>query len=387
MTTPSIVVHWYAIGCGLFGCLGLVVGLTACAYQWYRRRTSPTTRLSSAIHKGLMESKQRRESVMHKSSSTLSAGSTSRSSGQLTEPPDPPEKTDPTIPSPSGRPSDTKTGYHLEDEGDNKRVNSSPVDKDYDDNRREKSDDDPKSLGTLEFVIVYDEIKSSLVVSIVRACALPAKDRVLCTSDPYVKLQLLPERRHKVKTRVLRKTLNPTYDEAFTFYGIDVNQLAATTLHFVVLSFDRFSRDDIIGEVIYPLAVVDLVEDRPLSVCRNIAPRHIKVGQLFQQVDTSFVALLFVPKSGVRLPSIQVLDYPFPVIDPFTDVSAIHLHSVLALSTPLPNFSSHSLPNSILLLLVSFHLKLSFTSISSLSSSIIRLSTLFTPAILLTKLI
>lgn len=54
---------------------------------------------------------------------------------------------------------------------------------------------------------------------------LPAKDPNLGSSDPYVKLQLLPDKQHKVKTRVLRKTRNPVYDEDFTFYGITFNQL------------------------------------------------------------------------------------------------------------------------------------------------------------------
>ena len=49
-------------------------------------------------------------------------------------------------------------------------------------------------------------------------------------SDPYVKLQLLPEKQHKVKTRVMRRTLNPTYDEDFTFYGINFNQLPVSSL-------------------------------------------------------------------------------------------------------------------------------------------------------------
>ena len=169
------------------------------------------------------------------------------------------------------RASDLKTEYHLEHEvRDNKHVDA--YDKNCDENRH--ADD----LGTLEFAVAYDEPKSALIVSIVRACALPAKDPIMRTSDPYVKLQLLPERRHKAKTRVVRKTTNPTYDEEFTFYGLDANQLAATTLHFVVLSFDRFSRDDIIGEVVYPLAEVDLAGDGSLAVVRSIAPRHIKVG-------------------------------------------------------------------------------------------------------------
>jgi len=81
---------------------------------------------------------------------------------------------------------------------------------------------------------------------------------------------------YKVKTRVLRKTLNPVFDEIFTFYGIDDNQLAGITLHFVILSYDRFSRDDIIGEVIYPLADNELGK-LAIPVCKEIAPRHIKV--------------------------------------------------------------------------------------------------------------
>lgn len=71
----------------------------------------------------------------------------------------------------------------------------------------------------------YNFDKNALVVTIVRCTDLPAKDPALTSSDPYVKLQLLPEKQHKVKTRVLRKTVNPVYDEDFTFYGINYSQL------------------------------------------------------------------------------------------------------------------------------------------------------------------
>lgn len=99
------------------------------------------------------------------------------------------------------------------------------------------------------------------------------------SSDPYVKLQLLPDKQHKVKTRVLRKTRNPVYDEDFTFYGMSANQLAGVTLHFVVLSFDRYSRDDIIGEVLCSLASLDIAkaETGPITVTRDIHPRSLKI--------------------------------------------------------------------------------------------------------------
>lgn len=133
------------------------------------------------------------------------------------------------------------------------------------------------------FISRYKQDKSALVVSVVRCRDLPAKDPNVGSSDPYVKLQLLPDKQHKVKTRVLRKTRNPVYDEDFTFYGLNFSQLPNITLHFVVLSFDRYSRDDIIGEVFCSLAGVDLsqAENQQIALCREIQPRSLKVRNYF----------------------------------------------------------------------------------------------------------
>lgn len=57
------------------------------------------------------------------------------------------------------------------------------------------------------------------------------------------------------------------------------NQLPNITLHFVILSFDRYSRDDIIGEVFCALNTVDItqIETQQMAVCREIQPRSLKV--------------------------------------------------------------------------------------------------------------
>ncbi|BES94858.1 synaptotagmin 4 [Nesidiocoris tenuis] len=134
-------------------------------------------------------------------------------------------------------------------------------------------------LGQLIFKLRYKKEKSTLIVSVVKCRELPAKDPNVGSSDPYIKLQLLPEKQHKVKTRVLRKTRNPVYDEDFTFYGITPAQLSNITLHFVVLSFDRYSRDDIIGEVFCSLDTVDVsqAENQQMSLSRDIQPRSLKI--------------------------------------------------------------------------------------------------------------
>lgn len=153
--------------------------------------------------------------------------------------------------------------------------------------------DSPGYLGQLVFKLRYKRDKNALVVSVVKCKELPAKDPNIGSSDPYVKLQLLPDKQHKVKTRVLRKTRNPVYDEDFTFYGINFNQLPSITLHFVVLSFDRYSRDDIIGEVFCALSTVDLshAENQQIALTRDIQPRSLKVYIIGTYLFFYFISL------------------------------------------------------------------------------------------------
>jgi hypothetical protein len=67
------------------------------------------------------------------------------------------------------------------------------------------------------------------------------------------------------------------YEEEFTFYGLNYNQLQSTTLHFVVVAFDRYSRDEILGEVIAPLHTVDLSDsDRQASLSMELMSRTLK---------------------------------------------------------------------------------------------------------------
>uniref|UniRef100_A0A4X2M664 Synaptotagmin 4 n=2 Tax=Vombatus ursinus TaxID=29139 RepID=A0A4X2M664_VOMUR len=130
-------------------------------------------------------------------------------------------------------------------------------------------------LGTLFFSLEYNFEKKAFVVNIKEARGLPAMDEQSMTSDPYIKMTILPEKKHKVKTRVLRKTLDPAFDETFTFYGIPYSQIQDLVLHFIILSFDRFSRDDIIGEVLIPLSGIELVDGRML-MNREIIKRNVR---------------------------------------------------------------------------------------------------------------
>ena len=62
----------------------------------------------------------------------------------------------------------------------------------------------------------YDFNTNSLAVTVIQAEELPALD-MGGTSDPYVKVYLLPDKKKKFETKVHRKTLSPVFNETFTF--------------------------------------------------------------------------------------------------------------------------------------------------------------------------
>lgn len=133
------------------------------------------------------------------------------------------------------------------------------------------------SLGAISLTVDYNFPKKALVVTIVGARGLPAMDEQAGSSDPYVKMTILPDKKHRVKTRVLRKTLDPLFDETFTFYGVAYSSLPELTLHFLVLSFDRFARDDVIGEAVVPLKGVDPSTGR-VHLSQQITKRNMQVS-------------------------------------------------------------------------------------------------------------
>ena len=53
-------------------------------------------------------------------------------------------------------------------------------------------------------------------MGVIQAADLPGMD-MSGTSDPYVKVFILPDKKKKFETKVHRKTLNPVFNETFVF--------------------------------------------------------------------------------------------------------------------------------------------------------------------------
>uniref|UniRef100_A0A8D0GPR2 Synaptotagmin 3 n=1 Tax=Sphenodon punctatus TaxID=8508 RepID=A0A8D0GPR2_SPHPU len=118
--------------------------------------------------------------------------------------------------------------------------------------------------GRLSFALRYAYSTEQLVVRILRALDLAAKDSN-GFSDPYVKMYLLPDRKKKFQTKVHRKTLNPVFNETFSF-NVPFAELPSRKLHFSVYDFDRFTRHDLIGQVVLDnlLEVAERDDDAPM---------------------------------------------------------------------------------------------------------------------------
>lgn len=66
----------------------------------------------------------------------------------------------------------------------------------------------------LQYVKVNAKIIRFYFLQILDAYELPIKD-MTGSSDPYVKVFLLPDRKKKFQTKVHRKNLNPVFNETF----------------------------------------------------------------------------------------------------------------------------------------------------------------------------
>uniref|UniRef100_A0A8C0M7R2 Synaptotagmin n=1 Tax=Canis lupus familiaris TaxID=9615 RepID=A0A8C0M7R2_CANLF len=150
---------------------------------------------------------------------------------------------------------------------------------------------EPENLGKLQFSLDYDFQANQLTVGVLQAAELPALD-MGGTSDPYVKVFLLPDKKKKYETKVHRKTLNPAFNETFTF-KVPYQELGGKTLVMAIYDFDRFSKHDIIGEVKVPMNTVDL--GQPIEEWRDLQGGEKEEPEKLGDICTS---LRYVPTAG-----------------------------------------------------------------------------------------
>uniref|UniRef100_A0A3P9I858 Synaptotagmin n=1 Tax=Oryzias latipes TaxID=8090 RepID=A0A3P9I858_ORYLA len=148
-----------------------------------------------------------------------------------------------------------------------------------------------EKLGRLHFTLDYNFTENTLVVGVLEASELPAMD-VGGSSDPYVKLYLLPDKKKKFETKVHRKTLEPTFNETFTF-KVPYTEMGGRTLVMTVYDFDRFSKHDAIGAVKIPMRGVDFSQS--MQEWRDLQKAEKEESERLGDICLS---LRYVPTAG-----------------------------------------------------------------------------------------
>ncbi|KAM6157540.1 synaptotagmin-like protein 2 isoform 3-T3 [Rhynchocyon petersi] len=104
--------------------------------------------------------------------------------------------------------------------------------------------------GNIQFAVDYVDSLKELHVFVAQCKDLAAADVKKQRSDPYVKTYLLPDKGKmgKKKTLVVKKTLNPVYNEILR-YRVEKQLLKAQKLNVSVWHRDTFKRNSFLGEV------------------------------------------------------------------------------------------------------------------------------------------
>lgn len=123
------------------------------------------------------------------------------------------------------------------------------------------------ALGKLHLRVKYDSHLFDLAVHLIEAHNLcPIEEGGF--RDPYVRLQLEPEvDSRKRQTAIHRGEAHPYFDQNFKF-PVSRDQLQGKELILQVLDYDRYSHNDIIGEVRISIDELDL--SKSVEVRRNV---------------------------------------------------------------------------------------------------------------------
>ncbi|XP_036388872.1 synaptotagmin-2-like isoform X2 [Megalops cyprinoides] len=156
---------------------------------------------------------------------------------------------------------------------------------------KEEEEKEVEKLGKLQYSLDYDFQDNKLTVGILQAADLISMDTG-GTSDPYVKVFLLPDKKKKFDTKVHKKTLNPVFNESFVF-KVPYQELGGKTLVMSVYDFDRFSKHDIIGEVKLPMNTVDL--GQPIEEWRDLESAEKEEPEKLGDIC---ISLRYVPTAG-----------------------------------------------------------------------------------------
>jgi len=114
-------------------------------------------------------------------------------------------------------------------------------------------------------------------VHVLKATDLASRD-ANGLSDPYLVLHVLPdeEAESTCHTKIVHKTLNPEFNESFTFSFELTENIEEKILHISVWDWDRFTEHEFMGHMIVPF--IDVLESgNKLNKAVNLVPSPVSI--------------------------------------------------------------------------------------------------------------
>lgn len=149
----------------------------------------------------------------------------------------------------------------------------------------------PPSLGKLKYSVYYMREKNELQVTIIKAINLfHAKSERSPSS--FVKVSLLPQRFCWQKTRVIKESQHPVFNETFVISGFSHERFSNYTLLIsvvnAVVSMQGFYGDHVIGELYVPLSHVAKYSSNQEKVFSQWAELKPRIAEVCRSLTSRF---------------------------------------------------------------------------------------------------
>ncbi|CAF4470037.1 unnamed protein product, partial [Rotaria sp. Silwood2] len=79
-----------------------------------------------------------------------------------------------------------------------------------------------------------------------------------------------------MRTHIIKKNAYPVYDELFEFTNLEQINDDNYSLVFTISTYDTFTRDEIVGEVIFPIKL-NTLDSTEMTFTQNLTTRHKQV--------------------------------------------------------------------------------------------------------------
>ena len=107
--------------------------------------------------------------------------------------------------------------------------------------------DAKEAASTLQFSLYFDVQRCVLSVHLQQATNLMIKTRMgMCRTDPFVVLFLQPQKEQVFESRIVKRSVDPYFDDHFDFTALHLADLKRQSLIFRIYNHDRYGHHNVL---------------------------------------------------------------------------------------------------------------------------------------------